>query len=115
MICEHFSTRRPAPSGARENLSKPAPFRIWGKDLDPNSDEQMDNACSLPNSVAGALMPRRSSGYGLPIGGVLLAVRKRGDPLRVGVDIACRMKLSVLDLPPSALENRKRRTGSSEP
>ncbi len=94
--------RRPA----RENLAKPAQFRIWGKDLDPNSLEQMDNACSLPISVAGALMPDAHLGYGLPIGGVL-AVENAVIPYAVGVDIACRMKLSVFDLSPSALENPK--------
>lgn len=37
-------------------------------------------------------------GYGLPIGGVL-ATRNAVIPYAVGVDIACRMKLSVLDIP----------------
>ena len=45
-------------------------------------------------------------GYGLPIGGVL-ATRNSVIPYAVGVDIACRVKLSVLDLPPEMLENEQ--------
>jgi len=44
------------------------------------------------------LMPDAHVGYGLPIGGVL-ATRNAVVPYAVGVDIACRMKLSVFDLP----------------
>lgn len=80
-----------------------APFRQWGANLDPVSVEQMEQACRLPISVRGALMPDAHVGYGLPIGGVL-ATRGAVIPYAVGVDIACRMKLSVLDLPPAALE-----------
>ncbi|MEZ4590901.1 MAG: RtcB family protein, partial [Chloroflexota bacterium] len=50
---------------------EPAPFKIWGDDLDENSINQMKNAAQLPVSVRGALMPDAHLGYGLPIGGVL--------------------------------------------
>ncbi len=63
----------------------------------------MRAAMSLPATAAGALMPDAHVGYGLPIGGVL-ATRGAVIPYAVGVDIACRMKLSVLDLPASTLE-----------
>ena len=66
--------------------------------LDPEAVLQMEKACLLPVSVAGALMPDAHVGYGLPIGGVL-ATENAVIPYAVGVDIACRMKLSVLDLP----------------
>jgi tRNA-splicing ligase RtcB len=79
-----------------------APYRIWGRDLEPDAVQQMKNACSLPVAVSGALMPDAHVGYGLPIGGVL-ATREAVIPYAVGVDIACRMKLSVLDLPLDAL------------
>jgi len=62
----------------------------------------MDNACALPISVAGALMPDAHVGYGLPIGGVL-ATRNSVIPYAVGMDIACRMKMTVLDMPVSAI------------
>ena len=43
-------------------------------------------------------MPDAHLGYGLPIGGVL-ATDNAVIPYGVGVDIACRMKLTILDLP----------------
>ena len=45
-------------------------------------------------------MPDAHVGYGLPIGGVL-ALEGAVCPYAVGVDIACRMKLSVFDVPPA--------------
>ncbi len=73
-----------------------APWRQWGTDLEPQAVQQMANACALPVAVAGALMPDAHPGYGLPIGGVL-ATEGAVIPYAVGVDIACRMKLSVYD------------------
>lgn len=77
---------------------KGAPWRQWGTDLEPQAVEQMANACRLPIAVSGALMPDAHLGYGLPIGGVL-ATENAVIPYAVGVDIACRMRLSVLDMP----------------
>ncbi len=88
--------------------TKPAPFRVWGEDIDPNSLAQMENVCRLPVSVCGAVMPDAHVGYGLPIGGVL-ATRNAVIPYAVGVDIACRMKLTVLDLPVSRLHRERDR------
>ena len=76
----------------------PISYRQWGIDLDANARQQMENACQLPVSVAAALMPDAHVGYGLPIGGVL-ATDNAVIPYAVGVDIACRVKLTVLDLP----------------
>ena len=83
---------------------QPAPWRQWGDDIDAASIEQMRNACELPIAFRGALMPDAHLGYGLPIGGVL-ATSGAVIPYAVGVDIACRMKLSVWDLPPETLES----------
>lgn len=83
-----------------------APCRIWGEDHETSALEQLEDARSLPVSVAAALMPDAHQGYGLPIGGVL-ATRGAVIPYAVGVDIACRMRLSVLDWPPSALDERE--------
>jgi tRNA-splicing ligase RtcB len=80
-----------------------APYRQWGENLEPDSVRQLENACKLPVAVRGALMPDAHRGYGLPIGGVL-ATRNAVIPYAVGVDIACRMKMSVLDLPPDTLK-----------
>ncbi len=81
---------------------EPAPYRSWGSDFDETSVQQMEHACRLPVSVAGALMPDAHTGYGLPIGGVL-ATHNAIIPYAVGMDIACRMKMSVLDMPVSAI------------
>jgi tRNA-splicing ligase RtcB len=80
-----------------------APWRQWGSGLDAAAVDQMVNACSLPVAVRGALMPDAHVGYGLPIGGVL-ATRNAVIPYAVGVDIACRVKLSIYDVPVATLE-----------
>ncbi|WP_309380962.1 RtcB family protein [Cerasicoccus frondis] len=87
---------------------EPAPWRQWGDDLDDNAIEQMRNACDLPVAVAGALMPDAHLGYGLPIGGVL-ATNNAVIPYAVGVDIACRMKMTVLDIPLRELQDERGR------
>ncbi len=86
----------------------PAPWRRWGDELEAGAIEQMENACLLPIAVTGALMPDAHQGYGLPIGGVL-ATRGAVIPYAVGMDIACRMKLTVLDLPVSSLIEQQER------
>jgi tRNA-splicing ligase RtcB len=87
---------------------QPAAWRQWGTGLEPDAVNQMETACLLPVSVAGALMPDAHIGYGLPIGGVL-ATENSVIPYAVGVDIACRMKLTVLDLPLDTLETQQDR------
>ena len=82
---------------------EPIPYRTWGTDIDDASHAQMRQACALPLAVGAALMPDAHVGYGLPIGGVL-ALDNAVVPYAVGVDIACRMKLSVLDTPPEQLD-----------
>lgn len=73
-------------------------YATWGTEIDQGSFKQIENACSLPVSVGAALMPDAHLGYGLPIGGVL-ACENAVIPYAVGVDIACRMKMTVTDLP----------------
>ncbi|MEM6820960.1 MAG: RtcB family protein [Verrucomicrobiota bacterium] len=93
---------------AFKQRKQPAPWKQWGEDLDSEAIKQLVNACSLPVSVAGALMPDAHVGYGLPIGGVL-ATDEAVIPYAVGVDIACRMKLSVYDRPAKYLAGDKGR------
>ena len=81
-------------------------YHIWGKDqIDQGAIEQMDNAMRLPVSVAGALMPDAHVGYGLPIGGVL-ATRGVVIPYAVGVDIACRMRMTIFPVKPHILRQK---------
>jgi len=89
-------------------MTTAVPCRIWGDHHDEAALQQMKHACTLPVSVAGALMPDAHVGYGLPIGGVL-ATRNAVIPYAVGVDIACRMKMTVLDLPVAALAGERAR------
>src|SRR5712692_3612194 len=88
--------------------AEPAKYRQWGEGLEPDAVMQMENACLLPVSVAGALMRDAHVGYGLPIGGVL-ATDNAVIPYAVGVDIACRMKMTVLDIPLRDLEQKQDR------
>jgi tRNA-splicing ligase RtcB len=73
----------------------PLDFPVWGRELiDAGAIRQMHDAMRLPVAVAGALMPDAHIGYGVPIGGVV-ALEGAVAPYMVGVDIACRMMLSV--------------------
>jgi len=90
------------------NFVRPEPcsYRTWGGDnIDEASHVQMRQACSLPHAVAGALMPDAHVGYGLPIGGVL-ALEDAVCPYAVGVDIACRMKMTVYPLTARAIKEK---------
>jgi tRNA-splicing ligase RtcB len=74
------------------------PLAIWGKDfIDENTIDQMNRALSIPPAIRGALCADAHLGYGLPIGGVL-AMDNAVMPYGVGVDIACRMMLSVVPI-----------------
>ena len=82
-------------------------FNVFGQEhIEEGAMHQMYQAAKLPVSVAGALMPDAHSGYGLPIGGVL-ATDNAVIPYGVGVDIGCRMCLSVFDIDPEKLTNRE--------
>jgi tRNA-splicing ligase RtcB (3'-phosphate/5'-hydroxy nucleic acid ligase) len=82
-------------------------FNIFGQEhIEEGAMHQMYQAAKLPISLAGALMPDAHSGYGLPIGGVL-ATDNAVIPYGVGVDIGCRMCLSVFDINPAELVQKE--------
>lgn len=83
----------------------PIEYRTWGDEIEVGVHQQMKQACSVPSASGAALMPDAHIGYGLPIGGVL-ALENAVIPYGVGVDIACRMKLSVLDMPTWTLKDK---------
>jgi len=88
-------------------LDAPLPYEVKGKEwIEEGALKQMKTAMKLPVSKAGALMPDAHKGYGLPIGGVL-ATDNTVIPYAVGVDIGCRMCLSIYDVPLSMLEEQK--------
>src|SRR5436305_11699904 len=110
-----FTTDKLRGDFARALLAAPPPpraepvkYRQWGEGLEHDAVMQMEKACLLPVAVAGALMPDAHVGYGLPIGGVL-ATENAVIPYAVGVDIACRMKMHVLDVPVRDLERHQDR------
>jgi tRNA-splicing ligase RtcB len=79
-------------------LEQSGRYSIYGAEhIEDGAKAQMAIAMKLPVTVAGALMPDAHQGYGLPIGGVL-ATRNAVIPYGVGVDIGCRMALSVFDI-----------------
>ena len=66
----------------------------------------MEIAMRLPVARAGALMPDAHQGYGLPIGGVL-ATENAVIPYGVGVDIGCRMAMTIYDIPAGFIDKNR--------
>src|SRR4051812_41169551 len=92
-----------------ELLKNRIDYRIYGSQyIEEGARHQMEIAMKLPVTVAGALMPDAHQGYGLPIGGVL-ATRNAVIPYGVGVDIGCRMALSVYSLDWNKISDQKRK------
>lgn len=82
-------------------------YSTYGEEnIEAGAKQQMDVAMRLPITVGGALMADAHQGYGLPIGGVL-AVENAVIPYGVGMDIGCRMALTVYDLKPEFLEQER--------
>lgn len=97
---------KPVSVKMHELLKQRVPFSIFGEDMiDEQAKFQLYDALKLPIAVAGALMPDAHSGYGLPIGGVL-ATDEAVIPYGVGVDIGCRMSMSIFDLPASFIKGK---------
>jgi len=86
---------------------EPVEYWVWGEDnIEQGARDQMQRAAELPIAVQGALMPDAHQGYGLPIGGVL-ATKGAVIPYAVGVDIACRVRLTIFDTKPYILEQKR--------
>lgn len=98
---------KPVEVRKQELLNHRVPFQIYGEnEIDEVAKRQLYDALKLPVAIQGALMPDAHSGYGLPIGGVL-ATNNAVIPYGVGVDIGCRMSLSIFDLPASHVKGRE--------
>jgi tRNA-splicing ligase RtcB len=88
-------------------LKKEGDFSIYGqRHIAANAVTQMETAMKLPVALKGALMPDAHHGYGLPIGGVL-AVENAVIPFGVGLDIGCRMALSIYALPEDYIQKKE--------
>lgn len=100
--------------GARDSEKNEIPlsavgiiYEIYGaENIEAGAISQMKVAARLPVARAAALMPDAHQGYGLPIGGVL-ATENAVIPYGVGVDIGCRMCLSIYAVSPHALEAKR--------
>jgi tRNA-splicing ligase RtcB len=103
-LAEHFCPPLETKSfSVYELREKALAFKTYGdKYIETSAKQQMELAMRLPVSLSGALMADAHAGYGLPIGGVL-AVENAVIPYAVGVDIGCRMSLSVFDEKPAFL------------
>ncbi|MEI6777965.1 MAG: RtcB family protein [Chloroflexales bacterium] len=109
-----------AEFGAPPNMlglrAQPAPAMVFGvvgegtddgtSDIEPSALAQLQMALRLPIAESGALMPDAHPGYALPIGGVFRAHRSVA-PAMVGVDIACRMMLTIFATPPDEVVRRR--------
>lgn len=106
-VAQHLLPK-PVPEGAEISLNATGiQFNVFGGEfIEPGAMNQMYQAAKLPVSIAGALMPDAHAGYGLPIGGVL-ATENAVIPYGVGVDIGCRMCLSIFDIDPKELTQRE--------
>ncbi len=98
-LAEHFApTQIGKPYAVWELTEEAMPYKTYGnRFIDNLAKQQMELAMRLPVTVGGALMADAHAGYGLPIGGVL-ATRNVVIPYAVGLDIGCRMSLSVFDV-----------------
>lgn len=103
-------TEKPLKNKKKPVLNKAAlEFEIYGEEnIDPEAIRQMETAMKLPISVKGALMADAHVGYGLPIGGVLAAYNAV-IPYAVGMDIGCRMCLSVFPFSPKKIDGERDR------
>lgn len=108
LIAEKLIPKKDLSDGETISLNQSGiQFNVFGQEhIEEGAMHQMYQAAKLPVSVAGALMPDAHSGYGLPIGGVL-ATDNAVIPYGVGVDIGCRMCLSIFDINPKELTDKE--------
>jgi tRNA-splicing ligase RtcB len=100
-------TEKEQTAAALALAETPQSYESFGVEgIERGAIAQMETAMRLPVTVAGALMPDAHEGYGLPIGGVL-ATDNAVIPYGVGMDIGCRMCLTVYDLKPDFLEKNR--------
>jgi tRNA-splicing ligase RtcB len=98
------------PSLQFDLFEEAVPYEIFGAEyIEDDTIQQMETAARLPVSIKGALMPDAHVGYGLPIGGVLATKSNIVIPYAVGMDIACRMCMSVFDLPKETIFKEKQK------
>lgn len=115
---EHFAPLVEALTEQTTSGSRPTPkkfrfkpeaedFVIYGREhIDQETLHQMFTAMKLPIAVKGALMADAHVGYGLPIGGVVAAYNAVM-PYGVGMDIGCRMCMTIYPDPPEIIQTKR--------
>lgn len=98
-IATEFLNPEQSENNGTINLNqKEVPLNVFGRSLiKSNALLQMKTAMKLPIAKKAALMPDSHLGYGLPIGGVL-ATKDTVVPFAIGMDIGCRMSLTLYDV-----------------
>ncbi|MBT28666.1 MAG: RNA-splicing ligase RtcB [Thalassobius sp.] len=82
-------------------------YAIYGaENIEKGARSQMEIATKLPVAVGAALMADAHHGYGLPIGGVL-ATENAVIPYGVGVDIGCRMCMTIYNMPENYIDRHR--------
>ncbi len=109
VLAERVIKLETPPAPARPVIrDTPIPYRVWGQDFETQTLQQLKNAAHLPISQVAALMPDGHPGYGLPIGGVV-GTENSVIPYGVGMDIACRMRMSIFNEAPRSLKAQRDR------
>ena len=88
---------------------QPQPYKAYGQigvDIEAAALEQLLLALRLPIAAQGALMPDAHPGFALPIGGVF-AAHNAVSPMMVGVDIGCRMHLTIFAEAPMEIQRQR--------
>ena len=92
------------PARIKPSLGVAKSYVIFGGEgIEQGALRQMETAMQLPVALYGALMPDAHQGYGLPIGGVV-ATENQVIPYGVGMDIGCRMCMSIFDIQPEKID-----------
>ncbi|RAJ10531.1 tRNA-splicing ligase RtcB [Chitinophaga skermanii] len=109
-IARYFMPKEDETISLKEEM---IPYETYGaNNIQAGAFSQMNNAMRLPVTFGGALMPDAHQGYGLPIGGVL-ATENAVIPYGVGVDIGCRMCLSIVDVPLESFDHSKQKLATA--
>ncbi|WP_018479309.1 RtcB family protein [Pontibacter roseus] len=101
-----LAQKEAAPIALKTDKPKYAVYGAEG--IEQGALDQMNIAMRLPVTRGGALMPDAHQGYGLPVGGVL-ATHNAVIPYGVGVDIGCRMSMSIFDIHTGYIDKNRER------
>jgi len=98
MIAEQFFEPTEETTGPIQLRENEVELKVFGRPLiKSNAYQQMKTAMRLPIVRRGALMPDSHLGYGLPIGAAL-ATEDTIIPFAIGMDIGCRMSLTIYEV-----------------